>query len=139
SFLFLPNFYARLAGHLAGVPAIVSSLRGKGIEGRLRYRIDVATCSLCDVVIANSAAGRDDYVRRGASPDKVVVIRNGLDPARLTAGADPAGRRRWGLDRFEHVVGMVASLQGLKAQRLLVSAMQEVVRRHPRPGLVLVG
>lgn len=139
SFLFLPSFYGRLAGRLARVSCI-SSLRGTGIEGWYRYRLDIATCSLCDALIANSAAGRADYVAHGGPPEKIVVIRNGLDSARLQpTAALPAERARWHVDRFEQLIGMVGTMENLRDHRLLVSAMRHVVRVKPRTGLLLVG
>ena len=83
SFLFLPNFYARLAGKLAATPAVVSSLRSTGIEGAPRYALDIATCALCDALIANSQAGADHYVRRGGLRGRIAVVRNGFTPRPL--------------------------------------------------------
>jgi glycosyltransferase involved in cell wall biosynthesis len=137
SFLFLPGFYSRFAGRLSGVPANISSLRGTGIEGGYRYRLDVATASLCDAIIANSAAGRDDYVAHGGPQDKIVVIRNGVDSSRFLIGE--IDRAQWKLDRFDRLIGMVGTMEELRDHRTLVQAMQQVVRHRPRVGLFLVG
>jgi glycosyltransferase involved in cell wall biosynthesis len=139
SFLFLPSFYSRFAGRLARVPAIISSLRGSRIEGHLRYRLDVATSSLCHAITANSAAGRDDYVEHGGAREKIVVIRNGLDSSRLCATPVHADRVHWKLDRFDLLIGMVGTMEDLRDHRLLVTAMEQIVRRKSGVGLVLVG
>lgn len=140
SFLFLPNFYSRLAGRIAGTPAVVSSLRSTGIEGWHRYFLDRRTCLLCDVLIANSQAGRDDYVRRGGPARRIVVVPNGVNEERLSrTGRLEAMRQEWDLDRFDEVIGMVAAMELRKDHRLLLTAMKEILRRRPRTGLLLVG
>jgi glycosyltransferase involved in cell wall biosynthesis len=140
SFLFLPNFYSRFAGRLAGTPAIVSSLRGAGIEGRHRYRLDVWTCRMCHVLIANSAAGRDHYIQHGGPPAKLVVIRNGINQARFSCAlALHDVKAQWGLLRFDHLIGMVAAMENRKDHRLLLLAMKEVIHWKPQTGLILVG
>ena len=140
SFMFLPNFYTRFAGRLAGTPAVVSSLRSTGIEGWPRYALDVGTCFMCDVLIANSAAGRDHYVSRGGLRNRIVVVRNGLaeSSARSAAQALDA-RATLGCGSFGILIGMVAAMEFRKDQALLVRAMQSVVRDKPQAGLVLAG
>ena len=140
SFLFLPNFYARFAGKLARTPAIVSSLRSTGIEGWHRYLLDVATCFLCDALIANSAAGRDDYVRHGGLRRRIVVVPNGLGRRGVPPEATALElRKKWGLAQFETLIGMVGAIEWRKDQALLVHAMKEVLQVQPRAGLVLAG
>ncbi len=138
SFLFLPNFYARFAGKLARTPAIVSSLRSTGIEGWPRYAMDVATCFMCDVMIANSAAGRDHYVRRGGLASRIVVVRNGLSlrPDQETNATNALPET---VKRFEHLVGMIGALEWRKDQQLLIRSLVPVLQSKPRTGLVLAG
>ncbi len=140
AFMFLPNFYSRLAGRWAGTPAVISSLRSTGIEGWPRYAADVATCFLCDAMIANSAAGRDHYLRRGGLRSRMAVVRNGWAPRRAVPEPAAAARRRdWGLQRFRQLIGMVGALEWRKDQRRLIEAMVEISRSAPDTGLVLAG
>jgi glycosyltransferase involved in cell wall biosynthesis len=134
SFLFLPNFYARLAGLMHRPPVLVSSLRSTGIEGRLRYLAEVLMAPLCDVIIANSDAGKADLVTRGVSPRRVVVVRNGLDLARFAA-APPPGPAADG----SRLIGMVAQMESRKDHAGLVEAFGTVLRRYPRARLILAG
>ncbi|MBI3784919.1 MAG: glycosyltransferase [Deltaproteobacteria bacterium] len=140
SFLFLPNFYARFAGRLAGTAAVISSLRAVGIEGWPRFVGDVATCVLCDAMIANSAAGAAHYVAHGGLRSRVVVVRNGFPqlPA-ADAGAVRQAAREWNLDRFGCRIGMIAALEPRKDQALLVRAFAKVLPFFPDTGLVLAG
>ena len=72
SFLFLPNFYARLARLRHRPRVVISSLRSTGIEGLPRYVAEVLMAPLCDLIIANSEAGRRDLVARGVSARRIV-------------------------------------------------------------------
>jgi glycosyltransferase involved in cell wall biosynthesis len=141
SFLFLPNFYARVAGLMARTPAIVTSLRSTGIEGWHRYALDIATSRMSHLIVANSDAGRTHYVRRGGPGRRMAVIKNGR--RELPPPCDPVVSRRlhdrWGLGRFAHVIGMVACMERRKDHRLLVRALAPIVRAFPETGLVLVG
>src|SRR5262245_26486033 len=78
-FLFLPNFYTRMARLLHRPRVVISSLRSTGIEGLPRYVAEVLMAPLCDLIIANSEAGRRDLVARGVAATRLVVVRNGLD------------------------------------------------------------
>jgi glycosyltransferase involved in cell wall biosynthesis len=142
SFMFLPNFYSRIAGVRARTPVVVSSLRSSTVrmEGWHRFALDVATCVLCDAMVANSEAGARNYVRHGGLRSRVVVIRNGralpvvVDPADLQAAATS-----WGLTGYDSLVGMLGALEPRKDQALLLRAMVGVVAQHPGVGLVLAG
>jgi glycosyltransferase involved in cell wall biosynthesis len=140
SFMFLPNFYARFAGRLAGTPAVISSLRSVGIEGWPRFVIDLATCLLCDVMIANSSAGAEHYISWGGPRSRVAVIRNGFPaPPPVSADAVRRAAREWGLDRFTRRVGMIAALEPRKDQALLIRAFAKILPSHPNSGLILAG
>jgi len=140
SFLFLPNFYARLGGRLAGTPAVVSSLRAVGIEGWPRFAADVATCFLCDAMVANSAAGAEHYIGHGGLRSRVVVIRNGFPPPpTVDTVALHQAATRWGLDRFRRRIGMIAALEPRKDQALLIRAFAQLSPSFPDTGLILAG
>ena len=135
TFLFLPNFYGRLARLRHRPPLLVSSLRSTGIEGWPRYAGEVLLAPLCDVIIANSDAGRDDLVRRGVSARRLVVVRNGLTFERF----DEA--RAHGLPPFGDPLrlGMVAQMERRKDHAGLVEALARLRATDPRVRLVLAG
>jgi glycosyltransferase involved in cell wall biosynthesis len=133
--LFLPNFYGRVARLRRRPALLVSSLRSTGIEGWPRYLAEILLAPLCDVIIANSEAGRADLVSRGVSPRRIELVRNGLDferfePARLTP-LFPAIRPA--------VLGMVAQMESRKDHPGLVEAFAAVQAAHPGVRLLLAG
>jgi glycosyltransferase involved in cell wall biosynthesis len=78
----------------------------------------------------------------GLAVPRMLVIPNGVDTRKLDAarGTSPVDLRRdCGLDERDFVFLNVASVHGTKAQILLVEAMAEVSKAHPRARLVLVG
>jgi glycosyltransferase involved in cell wall biosynthesis len=133
--LFLPNFYGRVARLRRRPPLLVSSLRSTGIEGWPRYAAEVLMAPLCDVIIANSVAGRDDLVARGVSPRRIEVVRNGLDFERFDAARlvppFPDGRKPR--------LGMVAQMEARKDHPGLVEAFAVVHASHPGARLLLAG
>jgi glycosyltransferase involved in cell wall biosynthesis len=133
--LFLPNFYGRMVRLRRRPALLVSSLRSTGIEGWPRYAAEILMAPLCDVIIANSEAGRADLVARGVSPARIEVVRNGLvfdrfDDARhsplLPADRPPR-------------IGMVAQMEARKDHPGLVEAFAMVRAAHPGARLLLAG
>ena len=135
SFLFLPNFYTRVARLLRRPRVLISSLRSTGIDGGPRYAAEVLMAPLCDAIIANSDAGRADLVARGVSSKRIQVVRNGLDFSRFDAGA----RRAASADGRPRTLGMVAQMEGRKDHAGLVEAFARVIAQRPETRLVLAG
>jgi glycosyltransferase involved in cell wall biosynthesis len=60
----------------------------------LLERLELAAYAVADQVVVVSEGFRDNLIGRGVPPDKVHTIRNGVDPARFSPGAQPpAGLR----------------------------------------------
>jgi glycosyltransferase involved in cell wall biosynthesis len=135
SYLFLPNFYCRVARLLHRTPVLISSLRSTGIDGRLRYAAEALMAPLCDAIIANSEAGLRGIVARGVSPRRVFVVRNGLDLSRFEKAAttQPAA------GETVRLLGMIAQMEPRKDHLGLVEAYAKLRTRFPQSRLVLAG
>jgi glycosyltransferase involved in cell wall biosynthesis len=134
SFLFLPNFYGRLARLLHRPPLVISSLRSTGIHGVPRYVAEILMAPLCDLIIANSEAGRSDLLAKGVSTRRLAVVRNGLDLARFAALAPRSKAAADGLR-----IGMVAQMEARKDQAGLVEAFALIAGEYPEARLILAG
>jgi L-malate glycosyltransferase len=121
---FNTNLLALPAAKLGGAKAIVSRVDlGHIRAGFTRWHREAEKlCSrLADTVVANADAVRDVCIRdEGCTPDKVVVVRNGLDLERFdTLAAQPlqaplpAGR----------LVAVIGNLWPVKGHRTLVEAV----------------
>ncbi|HYW07836.1 MAG TPA: glycosyltransferase [Longimicrobium sp.] len=93
TFMFHANVIGRVAGRLAGVPVVVSSVRTDRFGGALRYWLLGATDRWADVTTANSRFVADDLVRRGfvrpermrVTPNAFTVPESGPSPAEVRA------------------------------------------------------
>jgi glycosyltransferase involved in cell wall biosynthesis len=125
-----------LAARLAGVPSIVTRVDlGHHVVGYRRPVLRHASRS-ADRVLVNALCIRDLVIREGVEPDRVVVVRNGVDLDHLDAAARaepdppvPAGA----------IVSVANMHHPVKGQTDLLMAMKEVVRHHPEATLALVG
>ena len=94
-----------------------------------------------DLFIANSQAAQRELVARGYSPDKIVVIPNGIDTDRFTVdrGAGRALRRELGVGDDELLVGRVGRIDPMKDHATFLRAAAEVVKSRTNVRFVCVG
>jgi len=79
TFMFHANLLGRIAGRLAGVPVIVSSIRNENFGGPRRDRLLRLTDWMGEMTTINSRLAADKLVKRGVVPrDRIRVIPNGL-------------------------------------------------------------
>jgi len=125
-----------LAARLAGVPSIVTRVDlGHHVTGYRRPVLRLATRH-ADRVLVNALCIRDLVIREGVEPDRVVVVRNGVDVEHL----DAAARAEPGPPVPGGAIVCVANMHHpVKGQTDLLMAMREVVRVHPEARLALVG
>jgi glycosyltransferase involved in cell wall biosynthesis len=131
SFLFHANLAGRVAGRLAGVPRVISSVRVCEVDRPWRAALDRLTQRWMDLETCVAGAVRD-YTRRAAGiPDrKLAVIHNGVE---IPDGAPTAGRapgRR---------VLTVAHLRPQKGIPDLLRAAPGVLAAHPDATFTIVG
>ena len=93
-FMFHGMMTARIAGRLAGVPAVVSAVRNEA-HGRARERAMGATGWMTDAVTVMSDSLASHIAERGvAAPSRLVVIPNAVDFDRYAAGGCSERTRR---------------------------------------------
>jgi glycosyltransferase involved in cell wall biosynthesis len=127
------------AGRLAGVPVrIISrrvdfSIRSNPFR-KMKYQWGV------DRIAAISEGVRDVLIRDGLDPNRIEVIRSGIDP-RPFDPAYPAmeARREFGLSEKSPVIGCVAHFADHKGHRYLVDAAARVAAVIPGVRFLLVG
>ena len=138
---FVTNFLGLLAARLAGARMVVNRV-DLGHErpgfGPLRRRVEKLVSARADVVCANAeAVARLCISQEGCSPERVVVVRNGIDlrrfdelAARAAEGPVPEGGP---------IVAVVANLWPVKDHRTLIEAAALVQRHIPDVRFALVG
>lgn len=138
---FVTNFLGLLAARAAGARMIVSRV-DMGHErpgfGPLRRRVEKLVSRHADVVCANAAAVAQLCIdEEGCSPERVSIVRNGIDLQRFDelASRPPQGPIPTG----GPIVAVVANLWPVKDHRTLLDAAALLHRRFPDVRFALVG
>jgi glycosyltransferase involved in cell wall biosynthesis len=90
-------------------------------------------------IIAVSAALKERMVELGIEPDKIIVIRNGIDRQVFHWRDQAAARQRLGFHAVDKILVTVSTLVPLKRIDRLIGAMQLVARGEPRARLYIIG
>ena len=92
-----------------------------------------------DRLICVSEAARDSYVAAGLAPEKLVTIRNGIEPVLPSDDARPRLRRALGISPTAPIILTVARMTPQKGHLNLIEAAPTVLARRPDAVFVLVG
>ncbi len=141
----------RWAARRTRVPCIVHTIHGLAFDAyqpavvRLAYRAAERRAARWGhrlVAVCRAMADRAEAAGL-APPGTVRVVYSGMETERFARppaeAARAALRAAWGAGPADCVFVQLARLFPMKGHRLLVAAMAEVCRRHPRARLVLVG
>ncbi|MDY0167054.1 MAG: glycosyltransferase [Thermoguttaceae bacterium] len=139
SFLFHANLVGRIAARRAGVPRVVCGLRVAEREQRWHLWLDRVTQAKVDRYVCVSQAVADFSVAKGHLPaEKLVVIPNGVDPARYPA-AVPADLVPLGVPPGVRVAVCVGRLARQKGQEWLLRSAPRWLENLSDCHLLLVG
>lgn len=142
AFNFYPNMFAIPAARLAGVPVVIATLRDMGdLWTPMQRRAQRWVCRMAHRVVANADAVRDQAIKAGYPPEKVSVIRNGLDLARFTCSPDHVRQREsLGLPPNVPVVAVFSRLNNtVKGIHWFLEAAARVARMHADVRFLVVG
>jgi glycosyltransferase involved in cell wall biosynthesis len=110
-------------------------------ERWLYYPLDKRILTRFPRVIAVSSDARRELVARGARPEHVCVVLNGIDHKafRRDRSREQAVRRQLGFDEDDVVIGAVGRVEPQKRFDLLLDAFASLRTTHPRLRLAIVG
>lgn len=113
---------------------------GSAIVNRLEWE----AARQAEAIITVSHAMKQDLVAHSWPEDKIHVIWNGIDPAIYDPGACERAdtqslRAGYGIGEDDEMILFVGRLTWVKGARNLVQAMPQVLSRHPKARLVLLG
>lgn len=139
SFLFHANVVGPLAACRSGLAAVATGIRVAEPSRRWRHAVErwAARRAARHVCVSRDVAAFAAAVM-GLSPDKLVVIPNGVDSARHAA-AKPADLRSLGIAPGRKVAVFVGRLDRQKNPGLLIAAAAEWMARLPSWDLLVVG
>ncbi|MFG6461613.1 glycosyltransferase family 4 protein [Roseateles sp. DXS20W] len=129
---------ARRFGKPLVITARGSDLNLIGRDERARRRM-LDACAQAQACVGVSQALVDVLSGWGVPPDKLHVIRNGVDLARFAVQDAAAARARLGLPLDAPVVLSVGNLFELKGHALLIDAVARLTQAWPTLQLVIAG
>jgi glycosyltransferase involved in cell wall biosynthesis len=141
SYNFYSNVFAIPAAVLAGTPVIVASVRDTGLYTTpLKGLVHRSVCRLAHRIVVNAEAIRRWLVSEGCPPDKVTVIRNGIDLARFSDRNSGAGlRRELGIPPGARLVVVLSRLDRLKGIEYFLEAAFFLAGRFKDAYFLIVG
>lgn len=138
---FTANVYGTLVGRLMGVP-VIATVHGKSYFcEQMKRRIAYRWVSRSARMVTVSDDLRQFVIERvGVRSSDVGVVYNGVQPYRLPSESERrAARNGLALGKWEHVIGAVGSLYPVKGHLYLVQALPEILLKHPRTLLLVIG
>lgn len=139
---------ALIQGKVFGKQRVVWGLRSTNVDfsqytpiSGCIYRINAYLSKWVDRIIANSWTGSKYHVDRGYSPDRIVVICNGIDTEyfspQLEKGADL--KQTWGVGHDTPLIGRVGRLDPMKDYPTFLKAAAILTGRRPDVHFVIAG
>jgi glycosyltransferase involved in cell wall biosynthesis len=129
------NLLALGAGRLTGAKVIVSRVDLGHLRagfGRWHREAEKWNARNADLVVANADAVREVCIREErCDPERVVVVRNGLDTAHFDALAKQPLQAALPLEDGDVPVAVIGNLWRVKGHRTLVEAAKEIAARIP--------
>ena len=141
TFGFYPNVFGIPAARLAGVGAVVASIRDTGdhLSGFQR-RIQRWACGFADRVLVNAEAVRAQLLRDGYPAEKIQMIPNGIRSAESSpAGHSGTLHAELGLAPELPLVGVFSRLTRMKGIEYFLDAAAILVQSHLEACFVVVG
>ena len=142
AFLYESIMPARLAGRLASVPVVISSIRNEYFGRRYREVFIKLTQRLSDATVVNSEIVAESLIRRRvASRKQLVVVPNAVDASRFRPAPQTrdATRRRSSIAAEDFLWLSMGRLGEQKAYPTLLRAFVQVVEAIPSSKLLVAG
>ncbi|MFH0839972.1 MAG: glycosyltransferase [Candidatus Omnitrophota bacterium] len=141
NYLFHAEMAGRICGRMAGVPAIVSSLRSVKVGGAFREALLRITDGLVDGVTAVSKKVALEHVRkRTTKENKIKVVYNGLEFDNRKAGNNKDElRKKAGIVPGDFLIMSVGNLRPVKGYSFIFDAVKALQKKGEDVKLVIVG
>jgi glycosyltransferase involved in cell wall biosynthesis len=148
AFLGPPNILAALAKFFLPSIRVVWGVRASNMDlsqydftWRLGFAVERRLSSRADLIVANSAAGRDHVRQQGFAANRLTVVPNGIDTAHFDVSPQvrEVVRRDWGVADDECLIGLAARLDPMKDHENFLRAASLLVSDTPRVRFVCIG
>ena len=132
--------WGRAAARLAGVPQVLlSDLSLDPKPSRVQRAVDPILHRLTTRFLPNARAIAARLEREGAKPNRIVLVRNGVDLERFDPQRVVSARSRWGVAGGATVVGFLGMFRREKRPDLLLDAVLGLPNERRPDHLVMAG
>jgi glycosyltransferase involved in cell wall biosynthesis len=142
---FYTNVFGMAAGALARLPVRVASMRETaGMRSAAQKKVQQVAYSLAHQIVANSEAVRSTLIAEGIEAEKISVVYNGLDTARLIPHASSRAEALsfFGLnvDENRRFISIVANMRHeVKDYPMFLRSARKVLDAEPEAAFLLAG
>lgn len=141
SYNFYSNVFAIPAAKMAGVPVTIASIRDQGVYlSPLQKKVQKWACGFADKILVNAGSIRDWLLDEGYAPEKIDIIRNGIDLTRYPRRAAPSPiRAELGLPADAPLVMMLSRLNPQKGVDDFIKAAALIKLQMPNVRFLIIG
>ena len=137
-FLFRANILGRIAGRIARVPIIISSIRVIEAQ-RAKHLIDRLTAPLTTNYLAVSQAARNYTINHAKiAPSKIVTIYNGIK-CNGEYTEKPSWRSTLSLSSSDVLLGLIGRFHKQKGHIVLLKALPFILKQAPHTHVLFCG
>jgi glycosyltransferase involved in cell wall biosynthesis len=118
-----------------------SNVRLRDWLDKLSFRLEVMLSRFADLIVFNSAAGRDYHLSAGFAASRTEVIPNGVDPRFFACEPKSRSilRAEWKIPEDSFVIGIVGRLNPMKDHWTFLRAAVIFAGRRPDARFVCIG
>jgi glycosyltransferase involved in cell wall biosynthesis len=146
SYMTFQNILAVLLKPALPATRIVWGVRASNVHlrawlDRLSFRVEVMLSRFADLIVFNSAAGRDYHLSAGFAASRTEVIPNGVDPRFFAFEPESRSilRAAWKIPDDSFVIGLVGRLNPMKDHWTFLRAAAILAGRRPDARFVCIG
>ncbi|MDA0747640.1 MAG: glycosyltransferase [bacterium] len=147
TWLYIANLYGGWAARLAGVPNVIVSQRGLGIDPvhgpikRLSLRVfNCLIAQFADHLITNARAVAEPMWNVGFDPAQTRIVYNGLDlDQHISDTQKETLKSELNIQPDQLLLGAIARIDPKKDLATMLRALAKVAQKHPGIRLLLIG
>jgi glycosyltransferase involved in cell wall biosynthesis len=147
TWLYIANLYGGWAARLSGVPSVIVSQRGLGIDPQHSWLKKVQMpvfnffiSQFADRLLVNASAVAEPMFQVGFSPDRTEVIYNGLqEDVNVTESEQSALRLELEIQHDDILLTAIARTDPKKDLATMIRAVALVANHHPNVRLIIAG
>jgi glycosyltransferase involved in cell wall biosynthesis len=136
------NIFALFIAYLSNIPVRIATHHGVSdsfLPLYLKIHSWLINLNIANVLVAVSEGAKQQAIKEGVQADRILVIRNGIEPVSFEGRSRHDLRKEAGLRDDEFYLLSVGRLVYQKAHTILLQAMPQVLKKFPGAKLGICG